>query len=128
MYHLSKEMTALVLPYETFGRHLNSSGETIDEALEKKNFKAAGEILSEVWSSLVIDQHSNKAEFIDTPTNEITRNYTVTPLFRNRHIFETRYMTVYSKCDDDSCCSKPKTSVSSLFPGRNEMKCGGSSK
>ena len=57
MYHLSKEMTALVLPYETFGSHLNSGGETIDEALEKENFKAAGGILSEIWSNLVIDEH-----------------------------------------------------------------------
>ena len=86
----------------------------------------------EIFKSYLADNCDEKGKIkavnLTTPTSEITRNYTVTPLFINRHIFETRYMTVYSKCDDDSCCSKPKTSVSSLFPGRNEMKCGGSSK
>ena len=86
MYHLSKEMTALVLPFETFGSHLNSGGETIDEALEKENFKAAGGILSEIWSNLVIDEHTVKAEYIEMPTSDQTKNYTVTPLFRSRHI------------------------------------------
>ena len=89
MYHLSKEMTALVLPYETFGKHLNSSGDTIDEDLERENFKAAGEILKEVWSNLVIDSHPVVADFIDTPPTERTLNYKVSSLFRSRHVFET---------------------------------------
>ena len=91
---------------------------TIDEDLEKNNFKAAGEILSEIWSNLVIDSHAVVAEFIDTPPDDKTLEYKVTALFRSRHVFETRYMTVYLKCDDLSCCSKPKTAVASYFPGR----------
>ena len=118
MYHLSKEMTALVLPYQTFGSHLNSSGVTIGEDLEKDNFKAAGKVLSEVWTNLVIDSYPVVAEFIDTPPSDRTMHYKVTPLFRSRHVFETRYMTVYLKCDDLSCCSRPKTVVASYFPGR----------
>ena len=118
MYHLSKEMTALVLPYETFGSHLNKGGETVDEDLEKKNFKAAGEILAEVWNNLVIDNYGVKAEFIEEPSKDETLNYTVTPYYRSRHILETRYMTIYLKCDDLACCSKPRTSVASFFPGR----------
>ena len=118
MYHLSKEMTALVLPYETFGSHLNAGGDTIDEDLEKKNFKAAGEILKEVWSNLVIDSYPVMAEFIETPPSDKTKNYQVSSLFRSKHVFETRYMTVYLKCDDLGCCSKPRTSVASFFPGR----------
>ena len=56
MYHLSKELTGIVLPHDTFGTHLRN-GKTIDEELEKKNFKAAGEVLSEIWSRLLIDKH-----------------------------------------------------------------------
>ena len=117
MYHLSKEMTALVLPYETFGSHLNKSGETVDEDLEKKNFKAAGDILAEVWNNLVIDNYGVKAEFIEEPCKDETLKFTVTPYYRSRHILETRYMTVYLKCDDLACCSKPRTTVASFFPG-----------
>ena len=36
MFHLSKQMTGVVLPHDTFGSHLRN-GKTVDEELEKKN-------------------------------------------------------------------------------------------
>ena len=50
MAPLSRCLAGLILPYETFGSHLNSQGQTIDDDLERKNFQKAGETLAEVWS------------------------------------------------------------------------------
>ena len=49
MYHLSKELTGVVLPHDTYGSHRDSGGKTIDEELAVKNFKAAGKTLCSIW-------------------------------------------------------------------------------
>ena len=80
MYHLSKELSGIVLPADTFGSHLKD-GQTIDDELEQRNFEAAGEVLAEVWSNLVIDDHPVKAEYVAMkPTEDITR-FTATASF-----------------------------------------------
>ena len=63
MAPLSKDTSGIILPFDTFGIHLNSSNKTIDPILEEKNFKAAGEILAEVWSETVIDNYPVVAEY-----------------------------------------------------------------
>ena len=90
MYHLSKELSGIVLPADTFGSHLKD-GQTIDDELEQRNFEAAGEVLAEVWSNLVIDDHPVKAEYVAMkPTKDITR-YTVTASFKSRQLITTQY-------------------------------------
>ena len=49
MAPLSHDLAGLILPHDHYGTHLNSSGKTVDEELEEKNFLAAAEALSEVW-------------------------------------------------------------------------------
>ena len=117
MYHLSKELTGVVLPYDTFGSHI-VNGATVDTDLELKNFKAAGEVLAEIWNNLVIDNYPVFSEFISEPVKEATRSFQPSNAYRARHVLETQYMTVYLKCDDRSCCSVPKTNVDVFFPGR----------
>ena len=117
MYHLSKSLTGVVLPHDTYGTHL-LNGKTIDDELEKENFKAAGETLSEIWNELEIDGHKVDAEYIDTPPTDETRKYEVTTVFKSRHVFETQYMVAYLKCDDRTCCSPFRTSVDIFFPHR----------
>ena len=48
MAPLSRFLAGIILPYETFGSHLNSQGVTVDIAREQSNFKKAGETLAEV--------------------------------------------------------------------------------
>ena len=117
MYHLSKAMTGVVLPYDTYGSHL-VNGKTVDTELEKRNFKAAGDTLGELWSNMEIDGFEVKAEYIEKPADEEIKEFEVSPTFRNRHVFETQYMTAYLKCDDWTCCAPPKTSVHMFFPHR----------
>ena len=40
---LSKDTAVIILPFDKFGSHLDSSNRTIDIELEKKNFAAVGE-------------------------------------------------------------------------------------
>ena len=66
----------------------------------------------------MIDNYPVISEFISEPVKEATRSFQPTNVYRDRHVFETQYMTVYLKCDDRSCCSIPKTNVEVFFPGR----------
>ena len=118
MYHLSKEMTGVLLPHDTYGTHLEN-GKTIDTELEKRNFKAAGETLCGIWSDLVIDGYQTVADFIEDPPSDEIQNYVVTAKFRNKHVFESQYMVVYLKCDDFDCCEGFVTDVKLFFPHRS---------
>lgn len=48
MAFLSNELSGLILPYDTYGSHLNEKAETIDPVLEKQNFEFAGNTLAEI--------------------------------------------------------------------------------
>ena len=117
MYHLSKELSGIVLPADTFGTHLKD-GQTIDEDLEEQNFEAAGEVLAEVWSRLVIDEHPVTAEYVAMKPMADVTGFTVSAAYKSRHLIQTQYMTVALKCEDRSCCKPPKTIISHFFPGR----------
>ena len=81
MYHLSKELSGVVLPADTFGSHLKD-GRTIDEVMEERNFEAAGGVLAEIWSQLVIDDHPVRSEYVAIrPTDDITQ-FSVTPSYK----------------------------------------------
>ena len=54
MYHLSKAMTGVVLPHDTYGSHLVNR-KPVDAEVEKKNFEAACDTLGELWSNIEID-------------------------------------------------------------------------
>ena len=62
MSPLSRELSELILPHEHFGSHLDTQGRTIDEVLEKLNFKYAGETLSEIWKQVSIDNFPTVAK------------------------------------------------------------------
>ena len=117
MFHLSKELTGVLLPHDTYGSHLDNGGKTVDTDLEIKNFKAAGTTLCQIWENLVIDGYKTVAEFIENPPSELIKSFVPTAAFRERHVFETQYMTCYMKCDED-CCEPFVTNVDLLFPHR----------
>ena len=54
---LSHDLVGVILPHDLYGNHLDSSGKTINEDLEKKNFFKAAEVLSDIWSNTIIDFH-----------------------------------------------------------------------
>ena len=70
MAPLSKELSGLILPHDHFGSHLDNSGKTVDETLEKENFAFAGKTLAEIWSKLVVDNFPTIAEYIEPNHSE----------------------------------------------------------
>lgn len=92
MAPLSRELTGVVLPHDSFGNHLDSSGRTLDESLEKDNFKKAGDILAEIWSAVCIDGHEVVAKYID-PNND-TSSVPDLPaeVWYTEHVKESQYL------------------------------------
>lgn len=74
MAPLSHELSGVILPHEKYGSHLNERGETIDAALEKKNFEFAGKCLAEIWSNLSVDNFPCVAEYIDPDKSELAED------------------------------------------------------
>ena len=70
MVKFSQELSWTVLPYNKFGSHLNLKGETIGPELEKKNFMHASQILAEIWSGMIMDDHPVLAEYINEEAEE----------------------------------------------------------
>lgn len=92
MAPLSRELTGVVLPHDSFGTHLDSSGRTVDVSLEKDNFKKAGEILAEIWSAVCIDGHEVVAKYINS--NNDTSSVPDLPAeeWYTEHVRESQYL------------------------------------
>jgi hypothetical protein len=108
-------LAGIILPYDTFGSHLNSKGETIDDQLEQKNFQKAGETLAEVWNEAVIDHHPVFAEWrggvkledIDYPDQKWFVD----------HVKSSQYFLQIVKCDNQECCPPMRSSLKKVIPG-----------
>ena len=110
-------MAGVILPHDTFGTHLDSQGNTVDDELEKKNFAAAGGILADVFKNITIDGHEVQARFVKNPP-DIDLLADKGGKYRERHVIETQYLTAVLSCDDRTCCPPVRTCIQSFFPGR----------
>ena len=99
MAPLSKALSGLLLPHETFDTHLDSSRKTTDVNLEKRNFKAAGEILAQIWEEVVLDKFPVVAEFVETAaTNPVD--------------LDEKWISVHCR----NCCGNFRKTWQSVFP------------
>ena len=64
MAPLSEALSGILLRHKTFETHLDSSRKTINTYLEKRNFKAACEILAKVWEETVLDNFPVVADYV----------------------------------------------------------------
>ena len=71
----------------------------INKDLELKNFAAAGEVLAEIWSNMVIDGHPVQAEYIQP--KEITSKELPDMHWYSNHVRESQYFLQIVKCDDN---------------------------
>lgn len=115
MAPLSKELVGLILPYDTFGSHLNASRKTIDAELELRNFAAAGKVLAEVWHGTNIDGHPVFASYVE-PVEQQQENESPTEAWRYNHVRQSQYTLQIRKCEDANCC-KPRRSPNILKNG-----------
>lgn len=66
MAPLSRELSGVILPHDHFGSHLDSQCRTMDEKVEKKYFRYAGEVLANIWGSVNIDNQPVCAEYTES--------------------------------------------------------------
>lgn len=88
---LSRALSGLILPYDTFGNHLDQNGNTVDAELEKKNFAHAGAVLADVWSEMIVDGHNVTAQYV--PDDEmLPAPREVSDLWYVGHVRESQYL------------------------------------
>ena len=113
MAPLSRFLAGIILPYETFGSHLNAQEITIHINHEKSNFEKVGEIFAEVWNEAVIDSFpviaawwgGIKAEEPSYPQQE----------WLNSHVRASQYFLQIVKCNDEECCEAPTSSLGTIL-------------
>lgn len=116
MAPLSKETAGIILPFDEFGSHLDASNKTVDEELELKNFKAAGEILASVWSKTVIDKHPVVAEYI--PAGDEMELHDLDQSWIDSHVRQSRYLLQIVKCKNLRCCLSSCTNYENILGSR----------
>ena len=123
MAPLSRELAGVILDHESYGKHLDASGKTVDPELEVKNFEKAGETLAEIWNRVVIDEFDVSAEYIRPEGKDMgTKGTSTNPKFRNEtwkaiHVRQSRYCLQIIKCDDRQCCSPRRSNIADIIPG-----------
>ena len=117
MAPLSHDLSGLILPHDHFGSHLDANGKTIDQNLEKANFKKAGEILAEVWGQAVIDGYNVHAQYVE-PSSTSTNLPSPSVNWCWNHVQQSQYFLQIIKCNDVTCCGARRTNYNELFPKR----------
>jgi len=116
MAPLTHDLVGLVLQHDIFGSHLDSSGKTIDEELEEKNFYAASEVLSNVWSKTIINDFKVDCKPVEKgchfEPDELDQEWVA------RHVLQTRYFLMIVKCVNQKCCKPFTTNWLNIFPKR----------
>ena len=93
MASLSNEKAGVILPHDNFGNHLDSTGKTIDEELEMRNFKRAGEIFCEIWINLSIDDdYPVKSVYVEPKNEEVPPFPDPNLVWYQNHIRESQYL------------------------------------
>jgi len=114
MAPLSRFLAGIILPYDTFGSHLNTQGQTVDEELERENFQQAGQALAGVWCEAVIDGFPVVAEWrggVVSPDAEYpSQEWLAT------HVRASQYFLQVVKCDNDECCAPLRSNLKKVLP------------
>lgn len=114
MAPLSRFLAGIILPHDTFGNHLNSQGQTVDEELERVNFQNAGQALAEVWSEAVIDGFPVVAEWrggeIMPESQYPSQKWLAT------HVRASQYFLQVVKCENEECCAPLRSSLKTILP------------
>lgn len=116
MAPLSHELAGVILPHDHFGSHLDNQGRTIDEDLERENFKHAGEVLGKIWSGLSIDSYDVEALYVEPGESRAFLNDETDPEWYAMHVRESQYLLQIVKCNSLFCCGPLRSSLRSVLP------------
>ena len=109
---MSKALSGIFLPHETFGTHLDSSRKTIDTNLEKRNFKVAGDILAKVWEKIVLENFLVVADYVENAAKDPVD---LNEKWINVHCRISQYLLQIVRCNDSRCCGDFQTTWKSVF-------------
>ena len=117
---LTCPLAGLILHHEHYGSHLDKSGKTICEILEKKNFEQADVTLAENWTPLIMDGYPTVAEYINPELNELSDldSYTYDQQWFAEHVRTSQYCLQIVKCNNLMCCTAPRSSYFQFVPTR----------
>ena len=113
---LSRDLAGIVLPHDYCGNHLDSSGKTINQDLEVKNFQKTADVLSEVWEKTVIDGYLVHCRAI--PVGKTYKSPNPDPVWVEKNSQQSRYCLNIVKCQDKLCCSSFETNWLKTIPKR----------
>ncbi|CAG8576737.1 11521_t:CDS:2 [Dentiscutata erythropus] len=114
---LSHDLADVILSHDTFGSHLDAQLRTNDEELEKRNFKAAADILISIWESTIIDSYPVLVKYLD-PSDEHYSPSEKSVTWIEKHVMTCRYITQVTKCDDPSCCKPFHSGIRQILLNR----------
>ena len=89
-------ISGVILPHDSYGTHLDGNGNTIDIALEKKNFYAAGAVLAEIWSKTEINNHPVQCKVKEKGCQLKAKD--PDPAYVANHVRQHRYGLQIVKC------------------------------
>lgn len=113
---LGHATSGVILEHDHYGSHLNESGKTVDKNLEKRNFKFADETLSEIWSSIMIDDYPVHSEYVEpSETKNICVPEYSQAWFQN-HVRTPQYLIQITKCAEEDCCGSHRSNVRDVLP------------
>ena len=84
MVGLSNSMSGLILNYKEYGNHLNKKRETIDLNLEKRNFAAAANVLTDRFNKVKYNGYETHCSYVE-PVNYDTK-YIIDHEWESRHV------------------------------------------
>ena len=116
MAPLSHDLAGIILLHDSFGNHLDSSGKTINEDLEKRNFFHVAEILSDIWSKTVIDGKPVVCQAVPLGKSYVPPD--PDQEWVSRHVQQARYSLQIVKCFDPKCCQPFASDWPTIFSGR----------
>ena len=115
MTALSKVLSGILLPHETFGTHLDLSRKTIDTNLEKRNFKTADEIWVKVWEKIVLDNFTVVADYVQNVAKDPVD---LNEKWISAHCRISRYLLQIVQCNDSKYCGHFQIAWKSVFSSR----------
>ena len=133
MSPLSKELSRIVQPHDSFGTHLNDNGKSISNVKELKNFKKACKLLSEIRSEMTTSGNQFSDKWVD-PSVEIKAYdcFTDSKICENwleTRVFISRYCLQIAKRNNLEYCQPEHTNLQKVLRGKFQptllTHCGG---
>ena len=119
MAPLSKDTAGIILPFDTFGIHLDAANKTTDFNLEIGNFKAAAKILAKTWSEWIIDNHPSVVSYTSPAEKQHDEvAFHKSEEWKAKHVRQSQYMLQIIRCSDSSCYKPWWTNYPMFFPKR----------